>query len=139
MSKRRPNRSPFSEALGYAYRLLGVRERSEKEMRERLMRKGYDVQCVEGIVETLKGEGLVDDSKFVRLWAEDRAAHNPKGIRAIKQELLKKGIEGRLVDDFFKDPHSGYDEYAAAKKAVYGYLARRGFSHDVIEDIVEKL
>jgi len=92
----------------------------------------------------------------VREWLKASSTWKPKGVLAIKSELYKKGINEGLINEALKDADIGYDEYKVAKaiiekkskalkdinklkrkKSLYSYLARRGFSFDVINDIIE--
>lgn len=152
------NKDPFSKALSYAYRLLAIRERTEKEIKTRLNEKGYEKGCIEEVVQYLKDKKLLDDDRFAKEWIKKRSIFSPKGAFAIRDELLKKGIEENIIDSAFKDEKVGYNEYAVCKaladkrigslkklkkieqkKSIYGYLARRGFSFDVINDIIDDL
>lgn len=150
-------KDPFSNALNQAYRLLAVRDRSEDELRARLRIKGYGKRRIDEVIESLKGKGYIDDNRFAKDWIKNRSLSNQKGAFAIRDELLKKGIDKALIEDIMKD-EGGYNEYEAAKalaakkieslgdadgvkikKSVYSYLARRGFSFDVINEIVDGL
>lgn len=150
-------KDPFLNALNQAYRLLAVRDRSEDELRARLRIKGYGKRRIDEVIASLKGKGYIDDNRFAKDWIQSRSLCNQKGAFAIRDELLKKGIDKALIEDIMKD-EGGYNEYEAAKalaakkieslgdaggvkikKSVYSYLARRGFSFDVINEIVDSL
>ena len=133
-----------------ALRLLGARPRSVEELRGRLRQKRHSKESIEEVLELLKKQGLLDDAKFAKLFAESSIHARPVGKRRLAMEMKKKGlsagaIEGAMAD--FKD----YDEKAAAKEAVanrfrrttgmtpqkkkarfFGFLKRRGFSNDAI-------
>jgi len=149
---------PFSKALKSCYRLLAVRDRSEKELRIRLKTKNYSDRRIDEVIEYLKEINLIDDARFAREWIKSRTALKPKGIPALKNELLKKGIDRAIIDSLINKRDLGYSEYDTAKtladrkieslgglkgikrkKTVYNYLARRGFSFDVINDIVDRV
>ncbi len=51
-------------ALRSAYYLLRYRDRSEREMRERLARKGYSEPVVDATVLQLKEAGFLDDLRL---------------------------------------------------------------------------
>jgi regulatory protein len=150
-------KDPFLKALNYAERLLAAKDRSKKEIELRLKDKNYDKDCIARVVEYLKHKGLIDDKRFVREWLKASATWRPKGILAVKSELYKKGINEELIKDALDNADTGYDEYKAAKaildkkykelggidtikrkKKIQSYLAVRGFSFDVINDILER-
>ena len=156
-------RDPYIRALNNAYRLLSIRERSEREIRQRLKDKGYGRETEDRVIKDLKSKDLVDDSRFVQAWIKDRSTVRPKGILAIKSELIKKGVDGALIDAALKDRDIGYNEYEVAKalinkkfgttpllaekgldrgkrkKSIYAHLAQRGFSFDIINDIIDTI
>ena len=152
------NKKSFLKALNSAYRLLAVKDRSERELAGRLSAKGFTREGVYKAIEHLKKEGLVDDARFARKWIADCMALRPRGPLAIKDELTKKGLEKDLIVAIMGDDSTGYNEYDLARslaekkisesdsrdsykrrKTVYGYLARRGFSFDVINDILDRM
>lgn len=149
---------PFSKAVEYVYRLLAIRERSEKEIRLKLKEKRCEGGRADGVIDYFKTRNLIDDKRFVRAWIEDRLRFRPKGALAIKRELLKKGVGEDVIDAGLKNSDLGYKEQEMAralaekraeslkklsnlkrKKNIYSYLARRGFSFDVINDIIDGL
>ncbi len=150
-------RTPFLKALNYAERLLAIKDRSSREIEQRLKDKSYNKDCIAEVVEYLKQKGFMDDKRLVMEWLKASSTWRPKGILAIKSELYKRGINADLINAALKDADTGYDEYKVAKaivekrskalkgindlkrkKSLYSYLARRGFSFDVINDIMEQ-
>ena len=79
----------------YCLRLLSLRSRSESELEFRLKSKGYSDTSRRRILNLLKDNGLVDDFEFARQWIESRLRTNPRGKRALRQELAKKGVPGK--------------------------------------------
>jgi len=151
-------KDPLQAAQSYAYRLLSVKERSLREMEERLKAKGFADDCILKVIEHLKRNNFINDGKYAQEWVKASSTYRPKGVFAIKKELARKGLDASLVEEALKDPEAGYDEYEVArslaakkmksmgetgkmkiKKNVYGLLARRGFSFEVINDIVDKI
>lgn len=79
-------------ALEAAMKYLALRERSEKEVRDRLRRSCYDEGTVDRVLAVLKNHGLISDSRFAEQWAHSRA--RKYGKNRIAQELRFKGISG---------------------------------------------
>lgn len=145
-------------AYQYLLKLLSVRPRTEKEARSRLRGKGFSEDVVEETIARAKEEGLLDDALFARLYAEDRATRRPRSKRLIARELVRKGIPPELVRKALEKALGDRDEVALARSALekrlpllrglprevalrraYGYLLRRGFSHQVSREVVGKL
>jgi regulatory protein len=136
-----------------AVRRIAARPRSEKETREFLVKKlsryklaESDIsRLVETLIQSLREENLVNDADFVAWWAEQRAYFKPKGTRALKVELSQKGVQKKLVDDFFEDNPIEEEKTAQVVlgkrrrmyeglprpeqyRKVINFLLRRGFS-----------
>lgn len=84
--------------LEAAARFLEVRSRSVEEVRRRLTSAGYRPDLVEGAIERLSEFGILDDDVFARAWVESRDRARPRGERAIRQELARKGVDRATVD-----------------------------------------
>jgi regulatory protein len=147
---------PFFKALSYAQRFLAIKDRSQREVEGHLREKGYGKDSITKVIEHLCHKRLIDDGRFAREWIKASSTYRPKGIVAIKDELVKKGVNEILINDALKDDDVGYDERKVAKaladkrlesirdasgikrrKSLYSYLARRGFSFDIINDIID--
>src|SRR5256714_15571506 len=83
MSERTPRSESDSErpvrprgtAKDRALRLLGVRDRSRRELEVRLLRAGFEPPDVERALEDLAGAGLIDDDRL----ASQVVAHAQRG------------------------------------------------------------
>lgn len=93
-------------------RLLGLRLRSEKEMRDKiaiwLKTADYSQQSddaennhaiIERIIEQLKKENFVNDRRFAEEWTGSRLRNGKKGPVVIKMELRNKGIDSGIIED----------------------------------------
>lgn len=78
--------------LEAAARFLEVRPRSEAEVRRRLRDAGYRADLVAGALERLVELGYLDDAAFARAWVESRDRAHPRGARALRDELRRKGV-----------------------------------------------
>jgi len=144
--------------LDYAYRLLSIKDRTAKEMAGRLREKGFDEPGSKEVLDHLMASGLINDRRYAVEWVKKSSAIKPKGVFAIKKELEKKGLTEDFINAALESAEAGYDELDVAsalagsrleklkqknrneqRKSVYDHLARRGFSFDVINDILEKI
>lgn len=76
-----------------ALRLLSVRPRSRRELRDRLLRAGFDPGEVEAELTRLEAVGLVDDERFARALAEQQVLARGAGARAVLSALAAKGVD----------------------------------------------
>jgi regulatory protein len=139
--------------LEAALRFLEARQRSAAEVRRRLLTHGYRADLVEGCVERLTDLGMIDDAAFARAWVESRDRARPRGERALRQELARKGIDQAVRDETLADreverPDADADaarrlleRHASAlarvvdprtrRQRAYALLARNGFDSDI--------
>ena len=141
-------------AMQYALRVLGYRARSEKEMRDKLHRKGYSALITDRTLMTLTRLGLLDDREFARCWVSTRAGYGPVRLR---YELRQKGIDADLAEETITTLRSADDDFAAAwrlaRKAQRGatvkdraalmrlrqMLLRRGFTGDIVSRVCARI
>ena len=141
-------------AKDYALRLLSVRDRSRRELEDRLRRKGFGVDDVREVLSDLESAGLIDDDKFARSFVHSKAGRL-HGRRRILYELHAKGISDRIARQALAD---AYDETAVRTKArsrvskllehyshldqrereekIYQYFARRGHESEFIREVL---
>ena len=82
----------LEKATSLAFRFLSYRPRSESEVRRRLEAK-YPVLVAESVVQRLREQGLLDDTSFAQEWTRSRVSHRPRSAKAIRRELLGKGVD----------------------------------------------
>jgi len=155
--------------LENTYRYLGIRNRSEKEIRDYLSKKLARSQSTSGgkaageiiehIVELLKKQKFLDDEVFARGWVSSRARFRPKGKSALKFELQQKGISKELIEKILAEVNEELpDELTQAKNLIErriekvkdlprqeiyakvgGFLARRGFSWEITKRSIDEV
>jgi regulatory protein len=132
--------------------LLARRPRSRKEVAQYLRRHQVDPVLAERVLGRLGEQGLLDDAKFAQAWVENRLALHPRAERALRQELRLKGIEPEVTTRALE----GLDELEAARRLAHskaprwrnserseferklgGYLARRGFSFEIVHSVLD--
>ena len=146
----------LQKAKNYAFLLLKFRLRSENELRQRLEKKKFNTQIIERTLSFLKDKGFIDDKYFAKIWTESRVKR-PLGIRRLKQELIIKGIDKAIIDSQINEIKKDYpeEEIVASiakdrlnklkgydpqkeRRRVYAYLLRRGFSPEVVIEVLNK-
>ncbi|HSW43859.1 MAG TPA: regulatory protein RecX [Patescibacteria group bacterium] len=83
--------------LNAAARLLEVRPRSIEEVRRRLCEAGYRAELVDGAIDRLADLGILDDEAFARAWVESRDRARPRGERALRAELRRRGVGEEVI------------------------------------------
>jgi regulatory protein len=144
------------ECLDAALRFLSHRQRSEREVRRRLVEKGHDSDRIDRVVQRLKELDLVDDREFADYWLTERQLHKPRGERALRAELFQKGVPREVVDEALAagERNELDDAYRAAEKRAAQlsaldeagfrqrlgqFLLRRGFDWETVTPVVDRL
>jgi regulatory protein len=145
--------------LEAALRFLELRARSVGEVRRRLNSAGYRSDLIQGAIDRLTDLGVLDDEAFARSWVESRDRARPRGERALRQELARKGIDRAVSDEVLeerRDAGEGIEvDLQAARRLLernaralarvadprvrrqraYSLLARNGFDPDVCRQV----
>lgn len=151
------NIGPLKKAKDYAFLLLKFRSRSEKEIYMRLKKKGFDRETIQEVLSYLKDNNFINDISFANAWIESRLK-KPIGLIRIRKELRLKGIDDKIINrkiDELKDRYFEQDivkkiakekfnqlknrEPDKAKRRIFSYLMRRGFSADTVWDTLNEL
>lgn len=147
----------YEKYLGLVYRYLGIRNRSEKEIRDYLAKKQAPSEIAERIIRQLYEYKLLNDEAFARAWVRSRARSRPRGKRLLEMELKQKGIEKDLIKKVLEEEGEELpDELTQAKSLIKkrieklqgaprqeiynkvgAFLARRGYGWDVIKRAID--
>ena len=158
MRSRRTNRkSSGSDPFAAALRLLTFRDRSKKELADRLLEKGHSQDAVAEVVSRCTELGYLDDERFAATRARTLVSSGRAvGIRAL-QELKRVGINSQDAEQALALAESEYQlaeiltdlcqrrfpqfEYDCAdekeRRRVLGFFQRRGFPISLILDTLK--
>ncbi len=87
------------DVIAAASNILVFADNTEKSLREKLERRGFDEAVIDSAVEKLKEAGLVNDARLMRSFTEYLADKKLYGKGRIKLELQKKGFDKRLIGE----------------------------------------
>lgn len=138
----------------FAINYLSYRPRSTAELRKHLLKKGFLTETIELVIAELTDSNLLNDLEFAQYWVDQREEFRPRGLYALRYELIQKGIDQSIIDQSLNE----VNEYKSAVKAgrkkanqLFGsekelfirklsqHLERRGFSYEVIADVTKGL
>ncbi len=146
----------YAQALQVALRYVSFRQRSVAEVRRRVGRE-FSQPIVERTVASLNRYGYLDDEDFARRWRDSRERRKPKGVFALRRELLAKGIANSIIDATLEGLDEGAGayragerraqrwlqggdmNYAAFRRKMWDYLRRRGFAGGAARDTTARL
>ena len=140
-----------AKIVNRAYKILHYRQRSVKEMRDRLLKIGYEVEFVDAVINEMVADSTLDDERFARAFVNDHTSLKPKGNRYILNELTKKGISKETIERLLRDRDekqmvSEYIKHKARnlnihtrkdRQKLLRRLLNRGFSSDLVYEILK--
>ena len=138
-----------------AFRLLAVRSHSEFEMKCKLRQRGIKATIIQAVINDLKRLEFINDEAFAAAFVQNLLQRKPSGKLLIKAELRKNGIQesviDRVIEKVFSEKNLIEMAESAARKWLAShstrsekeqamrlgrYLYQRGFSWDVIEEVI---
>lgn len=152
------NLKDLSKAKSYAYRLLAIRPRSIKEIKDRLKKKGFEERLIVEVIDYLERLDYLNDHQFASAWVNSRISTKPIGLLRLRYELKDKGINSKIIEEVLNKLKENYDEYKVAcdlakgrmkrlskvdrhkaKRRIFDYLLRRGFSYELVSEVLQGL
>jgi regulatory protein len=142
-------------ARQYALKLLSYRGRSEKEINDRLKRKGFPVDAIVETIGSLKKSGLVDDVALAEYLQREAFSTKMLSRYGARQYLLGRGIPSGLIETL-----PGFDETTdienakrivrkkmktlrnyepeIIKRRLYNVLLRKGYAAGTIRRVLHE-
>lgn len=140
----------------YALRLIEFRDRTEKELRDKLSEKGYDENTIEDEIEFLKNYGYINDARYAERFTADAINLKKWGKIRIRTELSRKGIARETVDNTIEDVFAEIDDDRVLSQLqtrfknsdlsnikertrIFNFFMRRGFTSEEIKGAMNKM
>jgi regulatory protein len=149
----KPKVSAYVDGL----RMLGRRELSEAQVRQRLARKGHEADAVDLAVERLRAERAIDDARVAEAIAHTETAVRRRGKLRVRRQIEQAGIapatarsavdsvfdtvdDAALLDASLARRLRGRDKIAddAEFRRLFRYLVGQGFEPDRVMAILKK-
>jgi regulatory protein len=144
----------YQKCRDTALKYLDYRPRSEYEMNQRLIKRGFTDNDIKAVLDSLKKQGFLDDSSFARFWKDNRQSFNPRSRRLTEIELRQKGVSREIIEQEVSTIDDSENAYRAAasrarnliaadyqgfRRRLGEYLKRRGFGYNVINTTIMRL
>jgi SOS response regulatory protein OraA/RecX len=99
------------KALEYAIRSLLRKRQTEKEIRERIIKR-HPGAPVDEVIDRLKELNYINDEQFSEAWVRHRSLTSPKGKFQLNMELKRKGVSSNNREKAIEE----YDEKSVLKE-----------------------
>jgi len=144
------------KAVEEVARFLKFRPRTKKEVRDKLLLKGYPEEVISLSISFLEENNILNDEKFAREWFKERLSLKKIGLKKVKLELKRKGIDNEIIEKVASEFSNSENETANAleflnlkfmkvgdkkslsKEKLIPLLLRRGFSYDVASEATKE-
>jgi regulatory protein len=140
----------------YALKVIEFKDRTEKEIREKLTQKGYDENITEDEIAFLKDYGFINDLRYAQRFVSDAINLKKWGKARIRAELLRKGVDREIIDNAVEDAFMDIDDDRLLKEMqrrfknsdlsnikertrIFNFYMRRGFSPDEIKGAMNSM
>lgn len=134
--------------------------KTEKEIKEKLILKGYDEKCIEKVICFLREYKFIDDERFSDMYISEKL--KTQGKNKIKFDLLRRGIPVEIVNqkiDMISECGKDLEASAAYElakkkyntiiksesdsrktyKKLSEFLVRKGYSWETAKKVVNKI
>lgn len=140
----------------YALKVIEFKDRTEKEIREKLTQKGYDENIIEDEIVFLKNYGFINDLRYAERFISDAINLKKWGKARIRAELLRKGVDREIIDNAVEDAFMVVDDdrllnemqrrfknsdlsNIKERTRIFNFYMRRGFSPDEIKGAMNSM
>jgi len=151
---------PRASAYVDGLRMLGRRELSEAQVRQRLARKGHQPDEIDAAVDRLRKERAIDDARVAEAIAHTETTVRRRGKLRVRRQIEQAGIapaiarhaidevfggidgidDGALLEEALTRRLRGRDRLAdeAEFRRLFRYLVGQGFEPDRVIAILKR-
>lgn len=149
------------EVKNSAFRYLSNRNHSSFELKNKLKKKGFATSVIDTVISELLEKKYLNDYTFADNFVRHRIERRKEGVMKITSELYKKGIPRNIIAEVTetikehpqnienatelgtkkleKIKNRGETDYNKIKSKLFLFLKGRGFTSDVIFDVINEL
>jgi regulatory protein len=145
------------EVFDHAIQYVSRRAHSRRELTQKLLKKGHPPGVVNQTLERLADLGYLDESVFAEMIAR-KALNRHNGRRRAEMEIAKAGVPREIAQQAIEKVYGVESsvegarklaekqrarleklEPQVAKRRLVGMLARRGYGHEEIEQVMREI
>lgn len=147
----------FLKCKNSALRIVEKTYKTEKEMIDKLLQKGYEGIIIEKTIVFLKEYNFLNDEKYSLMYARDKS--KIQGKNKIKYSLMKKGIDKDTIENTLESMDNSVEEETAYNLAIKKYrilskkendkyklnqklirfLLGKGYDYGLIKSVIKKV
>lgn len=138
----------FSDAKNVATNFISFKQRTHKEVINKLQSKGFDEITIDKVMILLEKYNYINDFNYALSYIKEKSNLNNEGLIKIKYNLKLKGISDEIINNAIEESDiNSIDTIVKLldkkikdkqnisikeKNQVFNFLIRKGFSYDDI-------
>jgi regulatory protein len=152
-----PQKQEIKDALAQMQRICSQGEKCTNDIEEKLIKKGLAEKDIHWVIDRLKEDKFIDDSRFTQFFVRDKLKLNKWGRIKISFALRNKKIPSEiseisiqsidneeykeiLTEEMTKKNRSLTESNMYKRKAkLYQFAAQRGFESELIYQVINEL
>jgi len=153
-----PAQNPNQQAMNAAVRILTHRDHSRYELKRKLQQRGFASEVIDAVIQECERFNYIDDQRTARVYIS-QLKRKRFGKRYIRMALKKKRLYGAAIEEILIENYAEIEERKNADKLIgkkmkafnqeedlkkrrdkiYRFLYSRGFTKDIIADLLRNL
>lgn len=147
----------LSKATNYAANLLSKKDRTQKEIKDKLLDKGYEIDIVDKVLVKLKEYNFINDELYCEKYINDKIKFSKYGKNKIKANLYAKGVDKDIISQKIVeiDNNLEYERALAIankklpslqkydvmkiKSKLGNHLIGKGFDFDIVNKVIREI
>lgn len=93
------NENIFYEVYDLSLSYIEIKMRTLKELREYLLKKNFDINVIDNVLDRLVNEGYLDEKKYIDAYVNDKVNLTTWGPYKIKKNLEMLELDENLIED----------------------------------------
>jgi regulatory protein len=144
----------FGKTVAYSY--LSYKQRSRKEVIQKLRKNKIPEEVIDKIISLLVEMKYINDESYAKLYLENKLSGKPMGNRLLRIKLQEKGIDRETTEKVIDENYDEEKELQSAEKLLekysekvkgkndfekrkkcFNYLVSRGFDFELAGRVLD--
>lgn len=119
-------------ATNLAMKYLGSRLKTEKQLREYLLKKNFSLDSIDKVLSKLKEYKLIDDTEYAKIYIRSNRQNSKTRL---KQKLIQSGVDKNFIDNALDD----IDDYESCLQNAKKFFKNKMVNKENCEKLTRRL
>ena len=111
---------------------LGSRLKTEKQLREYLLKKNFSLDSIDEVLSKLKEYKLIDDTEYAKIYIRSNRQNSKTRL---KQKLIQSGVDKNFIDNALDD----IDDYESCLQNAKKFFKNKMVNKENCEKLTRRL